>query len=55
MELPVQHGQRPDPMQVGGQSNTGITVGVKTLIGPCVSSCEAVSLFRTSDTKAVAF
>ena len=42
-------------MQVGGKSNTGITVGVNTLIGPCVSSCEAVSLFRTSDTKAVAF
>ena len=36
-------------MQVGGKSNTGITVGVNTLIGPCVSSCEAVSLFRTSE------
>ena len=42
-------------MQVGGKSNTGITVGLNTLIGPCVSSCEAVSLFRTSETKAVAF
>ena len=41
-------------MQVGGKWNTGITVRVNTLIGRCVSSCEAVSLFRTSDTKAVA-
>ena len=38
-----------DDMQVGVKSNAGITVGVNTLIGTCVSSCEAVSLVRTSE------